>query len=195
MKDVLNIGIATTSEAKIEGIRIAFEHFFPETKIEIYSERTQSGVSSQPFGKETSKGALNRLINLVNILKDKGIIVDYYVSCEAGIDNESIVGEYFSEQIVCIYSKKSKKNFFGKSSSWSIPSEDIQEIVNTDLDQYLKRRGYTGLQDLGNGKYITRSVAVEEGVKAALVSELNYIKSKALLEQNKNYKSDSNGQR
>ena len=91
MKDVLNIGIATTSEAKIEGIRIAFEHFFPETKIEIYSERTQSGVSSQPFGKETSKGALNRLINLVNILKDKGIIVDYYVSCEAGIDNESIV--------------------------------------------------------------------------------------------------------
>lgn len=183
MKDVLHVGIATTSEAKINGIKAAFEHFFPEIKIEVHAKKTKSGVDEQPFGKETSKGALNRLSNLRDILNNENISVDYYVSCEAGIDNESIPGEYFSEQVICIYSKEVRKSFFGKSSSWSISSEDIQEIINTDLDQYLRKRGCTGLQDVGNGKYITRSTAVEEGVKAALASEMNYIKSKVLKEQ------------
>lgn len=185
MEDVLRIGIATTSEAKIYGIKAAFEHFFPDTKIEVYPKKTSSGVSDQPFGQETSKGALNRLSNLKDILQNEDISVDYYVSCEAGIDDQSIPGEYFSEQVVCAYSKKTRKVFWGKSSSWSIPSEDIQEIVDTDLDEYLKRRGCTGLQDVGNGKYITRSTAVEEGVKATLASEINYVKSKALQEQAK----------
>lgn len=185
MNDILRIGIATTSTAKISGIKAAFEHFFPEIKIEVYPRETKSGVSAQPFGKETSKGALNRLSNLGDILHNEDISFDYYVSCEAGIDNQSILGEYFSEQVVCIYSKETHKVFFGKSSSWSIPSDDIQEIIDTDLDQYLIKRGCTGLQDIGNGKYITRSTAVEEGVKAALASEINYVKSKELQEQQK----------
>lgn len=185
MSDVLRIGIATMSDAKINGIKAAFEHFFPEMKIEVYPKKTKSGVDEQPFGRNTSKGALNRLNNLRDILSNEDISIDYYVSCEAGIDNESIPGEYFSEQVVCIYSKSSRKSFLGKSSSWTIPSEDIQEIIDTDLDQYLRKRGCTGLQDVGNGKYITRSTAVEEGVKAALASEINYVKSKTLHSQNR----------
>lgn len=192
MNNVLRIGIATTSEAKIEGIKAAFKHFFPESKIEVYPKKTKSGVDDQPFGKETSKGALNRLNNLTNILKEENISVDYYVSCEAGIDNESIPGEYFSEQVVCIYSKECKKSFFGKSSSWSIPSQDIQEIIDTDLDQYLRKRGCTGLQDVGNGKYITRSTAVKEGVEAALASEINYMKSKDLQKKQQCKKDSTN---
>lgn len=183
MKDVLHIGIATTSESKINGIKAAFEHFFPETKIEVHAKKTESGVDNQPFGKETSKGALNRLNNLIDMLNKENIPANYYVSCEAGIDNESIPGNYLSEQVICIYSKKVRQFFWGKSSSWSIPSVDIPEITSTDLDQYLKKRGCTGLQDVGNGKYITRSTAVEEGVKAALASEMHYIKSKELKEQ------------
>lgn len=78
--------------------------------------------------------------------------------------------------------KKQEKVFSGKSSSWSIPNEDIQEIMDTDLDQYLRKRGCSGLQDVGDGKYIARSTAVEEGVKAALASEMNFVKSKKLQE-------------
>ncbi len=182
MEKELHVGIATTSEAKIEGIKLAFERFFPDCKIIVYSKKTESGVSKQPFGKETYIGATNRIMNLMHILKEENISVDYYVSCEAGID-DSISGLYFSEQIACIYNSKTKKSFLGKSSSWSIPKEDISEIINTNLDKYLKTRGCTGLQDVGNGKYITRSIAVEEGVMGALASETNYLKTKKLQKQ------------
>lgn len=114
MKELLRIGIATMSKAKIDGVRTAFEHFFPEAKIEVYPKKTESGVNIQPFGRETSRGALNRLSNLKDILDNEDIMVDYYVSCEAGIDNMSIPGEYFSEQVVCIYSKETRKSFFRK---------------------------------------------------------------------------------
>lgn len=176
MKKELHIGIATTSESKIEGIISAYEHFFPEYKIIVHPKKTESGVSKQPFGKETYIGATNRIMNLMHILKEENIFADYYVSCEAGID-DNISGLYFSEQVACIYNSKTKKSFLGKSSSWSIPKEDIPEIINTNLDKYLRNRGCTGLQDVGNGKYITRSMAVEEGVKGALASEINYTKS------------------
>ena len=175
------VGIASMSDAKIEGIKNAFQHFFENSEIIVYPRKTSSGVSKQPFGEETSKGAINRLTNLYNILKDEQLSIDYYISCEAGIDNKSIPGEYFSEQLVCLLSKETKKTFFSKSSSWSIPKEDIKEIEETSLDSYLIKRGCIGLQDIGNGKYITRATAVEEGVKAALASEMNYKKTKELL--------------
>lgn len=177
MKNVLKIGIGTTSDAKIEGIKRAFEKSFPNTQIEIVAKKTESEVADQPFGKDTSKGALNRVKNLVESLTKEGNIVDYYVSCEAGIDNISIPGEFFSEQVVYIYNKELRRGFFGKSSSWSIPREDISELKNTDLDQYLIKRDCTGLQDVGNGTYITRSDAVEEGARAAIASEMIFIRS------------------
>lgn len=177
MDKFIRVGIATTSTDKIEGIKRAFEKIFPNSKIQVFPRKTESGVADQPFGKETSKGAKNRVENLMETLKNDNVTVDYYVSCEAGIDNESIPGEFFSEQVVFICNKATRKGFFGKSSSWSIPKEDIQEIQEADLDMYLRKRGYTGLQDIGNGTYITRCDAVEEGVCAALVSEMNYRKS------------------
>lgn len=177
MKNVLKIGIGTTSDAKIEGIKRAFEKSFSNVQIEIVARKTESEIADQPFGKDTSKGALNRVKNLVELLTKEGNIVDYYVSCEAGIDNISIPGEFFSEQVVYVYNRELRRGFFGKSSSWSIPKEDITELKNTDLNQYLIQRGCTGLQDVGNGTYITRSDAVEEGTRAAIASEMILIKS------------------
>lgn len=185
MDNLIRIGIATTSEDKIEGIKRAFEKAFPDSQIKVFPRKTRSGVANQPFGRETSKGAINRVKNLIGLLNEDDIVVDYYVGCEAGIDNESIPGEFFSEQVVYIFNKAIRKGFFGKSSAWSIPKEDIQEIQEIDLDKYLRKRGCIGLQDIGNGAYITRIDAVEEGVRAALASEVNYIKSKELKAQNK----------
>lgn len=188
MDKLIRIGIATTSESKIEGIKRAFEKAFPDSKIKVFPRKTKSEVANQPFGRETSKGAINRVKNLIGLLNEDDIIVDYYVGCEAGIDDESIPGEFFSEQVVYIFNKAIRKGFFGKSSAWSIPKEDIQEIQQIDLDKYLRKRGYTGLQDIGNGAYITRIDAVEEGVRAALASEMNYIKSHELKAQNNDLK-------
>ena len=184
-KQKITLAIATTSKDKIDGIRRAFIQYFPEKEFEIkiYSSKTESNVPDQPFGNDTYQGAYNRINNMrkkyKEILKEQGIDVDYYVSCEAGIDdtNKAVVDGkittiYASEQVVCIYNSEQNSYSFGKSSSWTIPEKDIEEIKNTNLDQYLRKRGCTGLQDVGNGKYGTRADAVMEGTKSAIASSL-----------------------
>lgn len=175
--------IATTSTDKIEGIRNGFLQYFPEEEFEIkiYSTKTESGVPDQPFGNETYQGAYNRINDIRKKhgekLKKQGIVIDYYVSCEAGIDDTNkviidgiITNLFASEQVVCIYNEEQGSYSFGRSSSWTIPEKDIGEIKKTNLDEYLKARGCTGLQDVGDGKYVPRSIAVMEGTKSALAS-------------------------
>lgn len=182
-KQKIIIVIATTSEDKIEGIKEAFLEYFPKEQFEIkiYSSKTESGVPEQPFGNDTYQGAYNRINNVKEKyetqLKKQEIVVDYYVSCEAGIDNTNKVFKngqfvpiYVSEQVVCVYNPETDLYSFGKSSSWTIPQEDIKEIENTDLDQYLRKRKCTGLHDVGDGKYITRKDAVREGTVSAIAS-------------------------
>ena len=92
-KQKIVLVIATTSQDKIEGIKTAFLNYFPadEYEITIYSGKTDSGVSEQPFGNETYQGAYNRINNMRKqynkFFDSQGINVNYYVSCEAGIDN------------------------------------------------------------------------------------------------------------
>lgn len=182
-KEKIVLLIATTSEDKIEGIKEAFLHYYPEEKFEIkiYSGKTESGVPDQPFGSDTYQGAYNRINNIREKygekLKEQGIDINYYVSCEAGIDdtnkviiNGKVTNLYASEQVVCIYDEKQDSYSFGKSSSWTIPEKDIEEIKKTNLDQYLRARGCTGLQDVGDGKYNPRATAVMEGTKSAIAS-------------------------
>lgn len=182
-KEKLVLLIATTSEDKIRGIKEAFLHYYPEKEfeIEIYSGKTESRVPDQPFGNDTYQGAYNRINNIREKYKEKlnklGIDIDYYIACEAGIDDtnkviidEKVVDLYASEQVVCIYDEKKDTYSFGKSSSWIIPEKDIEEIKRTNLDQYLRRRGCTGLQDVGDGKYVSRATAVMESTKSAIAS-------------------------
>ena len=182
-KQKITIVIATTSKDKIDGILEAFMNFFPEEEFEIkfYSGKAESSVSDQPFGDETYQGAYNRINSIrekyESSLSGQGINVDFYISCEAGIDdtNKVFMGEkitpiYVSEQIVCIYNPENDSYSFGKSSSWTIPEKDIEEIKRTDLDRYLRKRECTGLHDVGDGKYITRKEAVKEAMMSAIAS-------------------------
>lgn len=182
-KEKISLLIATTSKDKIEGIKNAFLQYFPKEKFEIkiYSGKTESGVAEQPFGNDTYQGAYNRIKNIrekyKKMLDEQEIDVDYYVSCEAGIDDTNkviidgkVTTLFASEQVVCIYSEKQDLYSFGKSSSWTIPEKHIEEIKNSNLDKYLRARGCTGLQDVGDGKYVSRETAVMEGTKSAIAS-------------------------
>lgn len=184
-KKNVTIVIATTSKDKIEGIKTAFIQFYPEEAfdLKIYATKVESGVSEQPFGNDTYQGAINRINNIrekyEQQFKEQGINIDFYVSCEAGIDdtNKTIINGkvsilYASEQVVCIYNPNNDSYTFGKSSAWTLPQKDIEEIINTNLDIYLRKRGCTGLHDVGNGNYITRKDAVIEGTRSAIASSL-----------------------
>lgn len=161
---MLNVAIATNSLEKINGIKDAFLRFFhlKESEIGFYSKSVASGVSEQPFGDETYEGALNR----VNGIKREIPNMDFYISCEAGI--ESAFGQYFNVQVVCIEAK-SQKIFWGKSAGWVIPSSDIDEIRKNTLDTYLRGKGVNSLQEL-LGPENSRRAAVAEATEVALAA-------------------------
>ena len=159
----MKIAIATKSPDKIAGIKSSVARFFTETEFEFYSKPVESGVSSQPFDSETYQGALNRLYNIQKVLPG----MDFYISCEAGIENT--FGQYFNVQVVCIFDTKTQSIFWGKSAGWSLPPDDIKIIRNNTLDTYLKGNGLTCIEEL-LGPSCSRSAAVAEATWLALAS-------------------------
>lgn len=163
---ILKVAIATASDEKIKGIVTAFcrEFQLKESQIDVFCTPTASEVSNQPFDAETYLGAQNRIDNIKS-LKDG---VDYYVSCEAGI--ESFLGQYFNVQVVCIFETKTQRYLFAKSAGWQIPSIDIEIIKNSDLDSYLRGKGIQRLEDLLGESY-PRSKMVSQATELALASK------------------------
>lgn len=156
----ISIAIATNSVDKINGIKLAFSRYFrvKETEIAIVHRAAKSAVPEQPFNEEIYQGVRNRVDTLIPINT-----FDYYVSCEAGI--EKVLNLYFNVQVVCIYDKKNY--FFGKSAGWQIPSKDIETIRKTNLDKYLRDKGYNCLEDV-LGKGFSRQNAVMQATEHAL---------------------------
>lgn len=161
----MRIAIATESREKITGITKGFEIFF-ETNLEVKSQKTESGVPDQPFNYDIFKGAKNRINNLRIAIKDDDNL-DFYASCEAGIEN---FGElYFNVQVVCIYDVKNEKYLYGKSMGWQIPKTAIEMIKKSNLDIYLKSTGIFSIEEL-LGSENTRSAAVTQATEMALAS-------------------------
>ena len=159
----MKIAMATKSPDKIAGIKSSVARFFSETDFKFYSKPVESGVSSQPFDSETYQGALNRLNTIRNELPG----MDLYISCEAGIENT--FGQYFNVQVVCIFETKTQRIFWGKSSGWSLPPDDIEIIRNNTLDTYLRGKGINYIEEL-LGPSCSRSAAVAEATYLALAS-------------------------
>ena len=161
----MKVAIATRSLDKITGIKEALSRFFnlKETEIEFYSKSVESCVSNQPFDSETYQGALNRL----NAIRNELPRMDFYVSCEAGIENT--FGQYFNVQVVCIFESESQSIFWGKSSGWSLPTSDIEIIRNNTLDTYLRGKGISCIEEL-LGPSFSRSASVAEATWLALAS-------------------------
>ncbi len=162
----MRIKIASNSVDKINGIKHAIARCFAiqDAELEVFHQQTDSGVPDQPFDEETYLGALNRVNNLINPEEN----IDFYVSCEAGI--ETFLGKYFNVQVVCIYDTNSQKYFFGKSAGWQIPSEDMEIIKKINLDSYLRScKGITNIKQLlGNDN--SREYMVDQATYMALAS-------------------------
>ena len=159
---MIKVAIATQSPDKVDGIKDAISRLFCMTsEIQFYSLKSKSGVSDQPFGDETYLGAKNRVEYAKEVLPG----MDYYISCEAGI--ECAFNQYFNVQVVCI--ENNSKTFWGKSAGWSIPSEDIEIIKKKNLDSYLKEKGISCIEELLGSSH-SRSAAVAQATELALAS-------------------------
>ena len=161
----MKVAIATKSAEKISGIKKAICRFLnlKEYEIKFYSKSIASGVSEQPFGDETYAGALNR----VEGIKKEFPEMDFYVSCEAGI--EKIFNQYFNVQVVCIFEMKFQRLLWGKSAGWAIPSEDMEIIKKDTLDSYLRGKGISSIEEL-LGPANSRRTFVAQATELALAS-------------------------
>ncbi len=161
----MNVAIATSSPDKISGVKKAVSEFFniDESEIKFYSSQVESGVPEQPFGDETYQGAINRLNGIKEIFPKS----DFYISCEAGI--EKAFGQYFNVQVVCIYEADTQMFLWGKSAGWSIRAEDIEKIRKSNLDNYLREKGVTRIEDFLGSSH-SRSSAVAQATSLALAS-------------------------
>ncbi len=161
----MKVAIATSSQEKIAGVKDAFLRFFQmkESEIEFYSTPIESGVPEQPFDDEIYQGALNRVNGTREVLKD----MDFYISCEAGI--EYAFFHFYNVQVVCIFDSKSQCYFWGKSAGWSIPDDAIEEIFHSNLDIFLRSKGITCIEEL-LGQNNSRRAAVAQAAEFALAS-------------------------
>ena len=161
----MKVAIATNSVDKINGIKQAFSRFFKTEIIEVVHQSVDSGVPEQPFDSYVYQGAINRVNALKNSLDTED--VDFYVSCEAGI--EESIGIFFNVQIVCVFDAKSQTYTFGKSTGWQVPSKDIEKIRKTNLDTYLREHGINKLEDLLENNW-SRAESISQATEMALCS-------------------------
>ncbi len=174
---MIKVAISTISSDKINGVKQAFLEFFnlKESEIEFHSIKIESGVPEQPFDEETYQGAKNRVDNIKKKITEE---MDFYISCEAGI--ESVFEQYFNVQVVCIFESSSQKYLWGKSAGWPIPPNAIKEVKQSNLDSYLRRIGITSIEELLGAKN-SRSSAVEQATVLALASKKLLVTEKCLI--------------
>ena len=149
----MKIGIGTTSELKIRALKNALSKF--DKEIEILPVKTESGVSSQPFGfGEMVEGARNRIHGVISTIHP-----DIAIAVESGLVEVS--GKYFD--IACVIaSTEDGEEFVSYSSGYFVPDWIIKEIKekNTEFG-YITQR-LSGDTDKDPIKYFSDNVVKRE---------------------------------
>jgi len=158
------VKVASKNSVKVYAIDTAFGRFFKDVKI--ISENVESGVPDQPINDDVFQGAKNRL----QALKSDSNY-DYLVSCEGGL--LQLAGHWFNVQVVIIEDRDGHQGI-GLSQGYEIPSEYVEEAINTSiaevLDRKFDRKG--GISVLTRG-YETRESLIKDGTVMALAKVLN----------------------
>jgi inosine/xanthosine triphosphatase len=127
MKTVVQV--ASKNPSKIASVRAAFESFFSDVSVE--GIEVDSGVSGQPFGDDTFKGAKNRVENLrkrhavVAVEGASSPSADFFVGLEGGVAEE--FGKHFVFAVASVASSDGR-NAFGQSARFELPDEVVLRL-------------------------------------------------------------------
>ncbi|HXW37226.1 MAG TPA: inosine/xanthosine triphosphatase [Nitrososphaerales archaeon] len=167
------IAVGTTNPAKLDGVRRAFQRFYPESAF----RPVASGdvTKRQPFGlEEISRGAVARA--KFALAKAGG---DFGVGVEAGIFE--LGGSFFDHQQAAIVDTTGLVTL-GHSAGYALPSVRIRRLLDEgdELEEFGAE--LTGVKDIGdrggivhyftNGA-ISRSDLTEQSVLTALIPRLH----------------------
>jgi inosine/xanthosine triphosphatase len=172
----MKIAIATTSELKIRALKDALDKL--GVNAEIVQRKTDSGVSSQPFGfEEMTLGAKNRVAQC-----KKELNADLFLSVESGI--APIEGNFFD--VACAYALSNDgKESISYSSGYFLPEWMVREVKekNTELGHITQRLSGGGEKDplrYLSGDSMRREELLSQAIALALVKlskEEKYLKA------------------
>ena len=143
----MKVLIATQNKGKVEGAKRAFEKFFDD--VEIVGISAPSDVPEQPVNDETWQGAKNRVKNLKQIAKEKGIEADYFVSIESGMMNS--LGSWMIVNIAVVEDKNGLESV-SSSPGFPVPERLVEKIKEIGLGQVMDNHfGESDLRSRGGG--------------------------------------------
>ena len=159
------VKVASENPVKVEAIKTAFERYF--VVVEAIPYQVNSGVPEQPTNNCVFEGAEHRLEELKKICGD----YDYIASCEGGLINQC--GHWFNVQVIIVENREGKRGF-GMSQAYEVPTKYIEEILKTNMADFLKKpfNGKGGTRVLTQYQF-TRKTLIQDGTIVALVSVLN----------------------
>lgn len=163
----MRIIIATNNPQKLQGIKNAFERYFPSNELELCSVQVDSKVPSQPCNEDVFKGAENR----IKAIRRNAENWDFLVSCEGGIIEQ--YGKWYNVQVIRVEHKDGRIGM-GLSQGFQIPSKYVDEVKQTSLAMVLEKvfKGKGGLSVLTKGVY-NRQRLIEDGTVMALTRIIN----------------------
>ena len=106
----MKVLVGSKNPVKIEAVREAFSKFFDDVSVK--SRSVKSGVSDQPFGDDTFRGARNRAV----ALRDEE--ADFYVGLEGGVMD--VLDKTVTFGAFCIIDRDGKESF-GSSPLLPLP--------------------------------------------------------------------------
>lgn len=171
----MKVLIGTKNPGKIEGAKLALQHYFKDVEIE--GVKVSSDVSEQPVGIETYNGALNRVNNLVEYAKQNNIQADLFMSVESGLTSE--LGFWAITNIAVIKNDKGEMGV-GSSASFPVPNKYVEDIKTETLGVVMDRifnetdlRSSTGGIGLLTHEVVSRIDLTKEAFLMALTTFIN----------------------
>jgi inosine/xanthosine triphosphatase len=167
----MKVIVATKNEAKIEGARNAFSHYFDE--LEVIGIPAESDVSGQPLNEEILQGAENRVSNLKKHCIENNISADLYVSVESGITDK--LGEWLIINAAVIEDNDDFMSY-GFSSGFPVPNKYVDDILKIELAGLMSKIFGDGKRNTKGGisfltdDLITRPDISEQAFVMALIS-------------------------
>jgi len=168
------IAVGSANPNKVRGVRKAAAKLF--RRVKVVGEDVDSGISDQPFGKETVRGAVNRARRIARKVK-----CDYAVGLESGIFEFG--GKYVDMQW-CAVLHRGKLNL-GNSMGFEIPVREARKLKKHKITLSELYYEVTGDKDIGikegvinylSGGVLKRSMMTEQAFLCAMVPLMKGIK-------------------
>ncbi len=124
----MKVLIGTKNKGKVEGAKLALEHYFENVEIEGVS--VSSDVPDQPVDAETLQGAENRIKNLKAYASENNLKVDLFVAIESGL--AQIFGKWFTINVAVIADENGFQSH-GIGPAFPVPENLVDSIKELGL--------------------------------------------------------------